>query len=418
MTALGKQKRCATILLRYNGVVTRMKLKIGSPVSGSNFFPRPDVTLRLHKALERDHVSFLAPRRTGKTSVLIHLEESASPDHPHFRINLETCTTPSEMMAALMSSLAEEKPRWAQVLGKVKDSALSALNNIDSVSIAGNKVTFAKGADWKKPAEIFLNQLVSHKGPVTFLLDEFPILVEAVAKQDRDDCESMLRWFREWRQRTTDSQIRFLVTGSIGLGNVVRRHGFADTVNDFDTIDLPPLVGDEPLELIAALADGEGIPLTREHGRQIIELTGNAYPYFLQIFVAEIGDFLMSKQGLLVTPELLEKIYRDRIVAGPKNQYLPHMWDRLEIVLSSNEVRIAKAILRGLAQQQDGLSGEQIAEAGRVSSPDSSPIESSTLHYVLEVLKHDGYILQDFNHPYRTRFFSNLLRDYWTRHHV
>ncbi|MCW1924497.1 hypothetical protein OKA05_18165 [Luteolibacter arcticus] len=229
-----------------------MKLKIGSPVSGDNFFPRPDVTARLRRALERDHISFLAPRRTGKTSVLIHLEDTAPEDHPHFRINLETCTSPSEMMAALMSALSEEKPRWRQALGKVKDSALSAIRGIETVSIAGNEIRLAKGSDWKKPAEAFLKQLTQHDGRITFLLDEFPILVDAAAKQDRDDCEAMLRWFREWRQRTADSGIRFLVTGSIGLANVVRRHNFADTVNDFDSLDLPPLTETDALKLIAA----------------------------------------------------------------------------------------------------------------------------------------------------------------------
>ena len=75
-----------------------MKLKIGSPVSGSNFYPRREVINRLRDALERDHVSFLAPRRTGKTSVLIHLVETADADHPHLRINLETCTRPDHAL--------------------------------------------------------------------------------------------------------------------------------------------------------------------------------------------------------------------------------------------------------------------------------------------------------------------------------
>jgi hypothetical protein len=133
----------------------------------------------------------------------------------------------------------------------------------------------------------------------------------------------MLRWFREWRQRTADSGIRFLVTGSIGLGNMVRRHNFADTVNDFDTIDLPPLNRSAALDLIAGLAEGEKIPLDEKHGREIIKLTGNAYPYLLQIFVAEIGDHLAFQPKAELTSKSLREIYQTRIVAGPKNQYPP-----------------------------------------------------------------------------------------------
>ena len=83
-----------------------MKLKIGSPVSGDNFYPRKGVIRNLRRALDRDHVSFLAPRRTGKTSVLIHLEETAPQDHPHLRVNLEKCTQPGEMIAALLLPFA------------------------------------------------------------------------------------------------------------------------------------------------------------------------------------------------------------------------------------------------------------------------------------------------------------------------
>ncbi len=407
---------CATILLSKRRSI--MKLKLGSPVSGENFYPRPEVTSRLLRALDRDHVSFLAPRRTGKTSVLIHLEETAPEDHPHLRINLETCTSPSEMMAALMSALSEEKPRWHQTLGKLKESTLSAIRLIDTVSIAGNEIRLAKGGDWKKPAEAFLKQLTRHAGRITFLLDEFPILVDTAAKQDRDDCEAMLRWFREWRQRTADSGIRFLVTGSIGLRNVVRRHNLADTVNDFDTNDLPPLSQSDALDLIAALAQGENIPLDEKHAKQIIQLTGNAYPYFLQIFVAEIGDHLASHSEAELTPKTLQDIYQTRIVAGPKNQYLPHMWDRLDTVLKPDETKIAKAILRAVAKQSEGFSSEQITEAARASVPDSCNLDSSTLQYVIDVLKHDGYLLQDTVAPHRTRFFSHLLRDYWTRRHA
>jgi hypothetical protein len=280
-------------MLHYSPVVTFpipiMKLKIGSPVSGANFFPRPDVIFRLRKALARDHVSFLAPRRTGKTSVLIHLEEIAPDDHPHFRINLETCTNPTEMMAALLNALNTDQPRWRNSVGKVREKTIDALSIIDSVTVAGTVagtgIGLKKGTkDWKRPAEALLNQLLKHDGPITFLLDEFPILVDAAANEDRAECEAMLRWFREWRQRTAETNIRFLVTGSIGLTNVVRRHGFADTVNDFDSVDLPPLSQVEAIDFITTLATGSGLTLTDD-------LQDSAPPHRTRFFSNLLHDY-------------------------------------------------------------------------------------------------------------------------------
>ena len=292
---------------------------------------------------------------------------------------------------------------------------------IESISLAGTKVSFKKDSkDWQKPADALFEQLLKCDGPITFLLDEFPILVDAVAKSDREECEAMLRWFRELRQRTSDSQIRFLVTGSIGLANVVRRHGFSDTVNDFDSVELPPLSSDDGQQFILTLAEGAGLTLNEEHARQMLALVGNAYPYFLQIFLAEIDDACPPKEGekRAITSDLITSIYRERIITGPRNKYLPHMWERLERSMPLDEVMIARAILRAIAKQDGGLAREQLAAAAREALPEESGLDDDALQQVLEVLKHDAYLLQNSDSPYRFSFFSNLLHDYWKRRHA
>ena len=46
------------------------ELRIGSPATGGNYYPRPARIKELLRALERDDVAFLGPRRTGETSCL------------------------------------------------------------------------------------------------------------------------------------------------------------------------------------------------------------------------------------------------------------------------------------------------------------------------------------------------------------
>lgn len=393
-----------------------MKLKIGSPVSGDNFYPRSGVVNQLQKALSRDNVSFLAPRRTGKTSILIHLEDCADDSHPHFRINLETCTTPAEMISALIRPLHELNPRWKKVLGKASGGIAKGLKKIESVKIGPLGLSIAQGQDaWQRPAELFLDQLLSYGGPITFLLDEFPILVNAAAQSDRDGCEAMLRWFREWRQRTVDSEIRFLVTGSIGLESVVRKYGFADTVNDFDEVDLPPLSREEGIEFIQQLADGTGLPLDMECIEKMLGHIGNAWPYFLQIYLAELDDARTADS--VIDSAFLDRIYLEKVVGGSRNKYLPHMWTRLDKAFSSEEAKMARAILHGVAKSSTGLNNDQLEEAAYAALPQSTPLNETTFSFVLNALKHDGYLFQEIQEPFRTGFFSNLLHDYWVKHH-
>ena len=49
---------------------------VGKPVTGENFFGRTGEVERLARMVESEHVLVLAPRRVGKTSLLLELQRS------------------------------------------------------------------------------------------------------------------------------------------------------------------------------------------------------------------------------------------------------------------------------------------------------------------------------------------------------
>ncbi len=57
-----------------------IKKAIGRPVRGENFFNREKEIKRLWNCLDTDNLLLLAPRRVGKTSLMLHLEDTA---HEH-----------------------------------------------------------------------------------------------------------------------------------------------------------------------------------------------------------------------------------------------------------------------------------------------------------------------------------------------
>ena len=65
-----------------------MELRIGSPVTGGNFYRRPTLIAKLLRALRRGNVAFLGPRRTGKTSCLEEIKANPS-DFLPILLNLE-----------------------------------------------------------------------------------------------------------------------------------------------------------------------------------------------------------------------------------------------------------------------------------------------------------------------------------------
>lgn len=65
-----------------------MELRMGSPVTGGNFYRRPTLIAKLLRALRRGNVAFLGPRRTGKTSCLEEIKANPS-DFLPILLNLE-----------------------------------------------------------------------------------------------------------------------------------------------------------------------------------------------------------------------------------------------------------------------------------------------------------------------------------------
>src|SRR5258707_723844 len=66
-----------------------MKLRIGPPVTGEDFYPRPQLIQTLTRALRGGHVAFLGPRRTGKTSCLKSLVANPPANYVPLLLNLE-----------------------------------------------------------------------------------------------------------------------------------------------------------------------------------------------------------------------------------------------------------------------------------------------------------------------------------------
>ena len=367
-----------------------MQIKIGAPATGSDFFPRDNIVTNLLNALRIEHVLFLAPRRTGKTSVVLHLKEIA-PARCVF-INLEKYNHPRLWIKAMVKALRGiQDNTWLQNLKAMGDF----LERLDS------EVVNLREEDWNDAADRLMEGLGHLRKPVWFLLDEFPTMVDLIArKHGADEADAAVRWLRGCLQENTDSPVRFLLTGSIGLDNVLRRHHIRGPGNDLRRVELAPLSNDEALELALTLARDNHIPLNKTLALEYLQRLGPAvWPFFIQLFVAELQDAAASPSE----PVDLEQIYH-RVAIGKRNQYADNMWTRLAEIFEKPLAATARTVLKLVAAKDVGVSREELRS--RVPQ-----LEDDDYQYVLEVLDHDGYLTEaeDGN----IRFFSHLLRDYW-----
>ncbi|MEY2877759.1 MAG: hypothetical protein RLZZ15_139 [Verrucomicrobiota bacterium] len=396
-----------------------MDIKIGPPVSAGNFYPRPELISRMLRTLEHAHVVFLGPRRTGKTSCLRHVLGTPPTGYVPILIDLEPFDSVEAWLGAMVSQLRVELEKPGPKAPWILQKGANFLRRIEGLTIAGQGIKLAqaveKSAPWRARADEFLGLLKETNAPVLFLLDEFPVFLNHLArKSSKEEVEALLNWFRAARQDLVNHAPRFLVTGSIGLKGVVRRLGLAPTINDFDTLEIPPLAEAEALDFLKTLARDNGVPLTVAGARRILRLLGGLWPILLQLFVSEIREAHFKKAP---TKAELDRIYRDCLVGGPRNEYCAGMFTRLKDVFSVSECRLAQEILKALCRTDAAFSRDDFESihARLVPLPEQRALHADELDYVLDALKHDGYLRQESDGAQGTRFASNILRDFWRR---
>jgi len=324
------------------------------------------------------------------------------------------------MLEGLRESIGDRKktPAWLSSSAK---AAKTILSQIEEVQVLGQGIKLRRGEPgaelWRPMADKLVSLLQSTGLPVIFLLDEFPWFLGHVArKHTSEEVEAVLNWFRGARQDLAPQKARFLLTGSIGLEGLLRRLGLSPSANDLDTIEIPPLEEDEALGFLQALADGERLSLPEDSCRRILERLGCNWPILLSLFVSEIQE---AGHGTGTSPARIDDIYENQIVRGSRNKYCQEMFTRIgkADVFSVAEQSIAQELLRHLSAKESVGKDEIDAIHAKIISPDETRATlAGEMAYVIDTLRHDGYILRRRDGRYR--FASNVLRDYWLHRSV
>ena len=402
------------------------KLKIGAPATGDHFFPRTSLRQRLLRALSRDHVAFLGPRRTGKTSILLDLRNNPPAGISPVFLDLQGLrSVPAWLNLMLLETktLLETQPEKLPWLKNLRKGSIGLLKRVEQITVAGTGIKLSPGQpaveSWEPVANEFLALLHDHELPIYFLLDEFPwFLGHVAAHHTAAEVDAILNWFRKARLALSDLPARFLVTGSIGLTGLLRRLGLSPAANDFDTIDIDPLDEADARRFLEERAAGEGLALTAAAGHRILTRLGVGWPLLLATFLSEIQEHFPDRSP---TVKEIDRLYDDQLVRGNRNKYCQEMFSRLTKpeMFSPGERRLALEILRDLCRSEDGFGRAEFDALHARLVPDDThrALLASELDFVLETLRHDGYLVRrkdaDLARDGRHHFASHILRDYW-----
>ena len=159
----------------------------------------------------------------------------------------------------------------ANRFGEIRD-------NVEEVGVSELKVRFRAGMDagnWQREGDRFFEALATNERPVVLAIDELSILVNRLLKghdfrvtpERRAATDRFMSWLRRNCQAHS-GQVCLIISGSVGLGPILRQAGLSAQANVFVPLDLPPWSREVSMECLAALARGQGISLSEGGARR------------------------------------------------------------------------------------------------------------------------------------------------------
>ncbi len=376
--------------------------RVGPPVTGEDFYGRTHELARAHNYLDSNHsLALSAPRRIGKSSFAKRLiEEKRASGWNCVYIDLEGVRSRDEFLRILIDEF-DRSGIWAEaasVAGGFISRIIEGVKGIGPV-----KFDFSR-PDTSENLYASLSEVIDHTKDSLIVIDELTLFLNILDRGDNlhREAEFFLNWFRSLRQ-VTDSRIRWIFCGSVGLHNFTRIRNLSMTINDLVTFDFDALSEEEATGLLIALSDAERVPLSEEMIRFLLDRIEWHIPYFIQLMFTHIKNFPGAATG--ITGQMIDAAFSK----VTRSEDFSTWSERLTEYNGQEDG--ARLLLKELCKADQGLTREQLL-AIYVGYTNSSLIKADNeVSTILNMIEHDGYVMRVDGGV--RRFRSPLLKKWW-----
>jgi uncharacterized protein len=390
---------------------------VGQIPEPEELYGREDFIGNLWRMLEANNVLLLAPRRFGKSGVMRHVLLHPRSGYLPLSFELEDVDSPEEFVWRVTKELLSHDKIRAFLGGVRKLPAFFvdwAKNTFDEAGFEGTKVKFKEAIreDWREAAKRLLLELEKADDTIIFLFDELPAMLDRIIEsQGEDAAREFLAWFRTVRlaQKDVLRRHRFIVAGSVGIDQILKRLGATDKLVDFTRFMVEPLDADSAGELAQSLATTFELDWKPELSAKLFELIGAPVPYFIHVFFSQLGQLRQSERTTLAAADL-DRIYAERLLGPTCRNYFAHYSTRLKRYGGAGQ-KAAQALLRSVAGR------------GRISRPALFDVyrkahgrgaSEQGFDDIMADLEYDWYLRLD---PDTNEFYFRLkvMQDWWRR---
>jgi hypothetical protein len=383
-----------------------MKANPGGQIDLKSVIGRDQLIENIWDMVQQQSLVITAERRIGKTTVMKKMAAEPQVGWLPVYQDLETCHSAAEFAM----SVYRQVHQFLNVKGKLARRSKELLGSLGGTELGGIfKLPEKAVTPWKEVLTKAIEDLMQENDAGTkllFLWDEVPFMLMNI--RDHESAQTAmqvldhLRWLRQ-----THSDLRMIITGSIGLHHVLsslKEKNYANApVNDMAAVDVPPLTAEHAAQLAGQLILGECLE-TPDPAAAAAAIANEAdcFAFYIQHIVRGL-----KLQGRSATPDNASQVVMGQMLDVNDPWELIHYRERIATYYPNHEKEVL-LVLDELAVAKDTASvNELLAMLKGASQFD----DRERLVKLLSLMERDHYLTRNAAGSYHFRF--PLIRRWW-----
>lgn len=344
-----------------------------------------------------------APRRLGKSWLMKNLlrKEAADKGWQTVYCDLQSANSYEKAVLTLIDDLQKH--------GNTGESLLSIAKAKFKGILKGEPASFKELLSHTDP-ENLLDAILSHlnqdsqEKPTLLLLDEVTICASNIMKLSPDECYQLLNSLRRFRDAYPN--IRWMLTGSIGLDHFAKHHQVSGAFNNLHPFLIEPFSPDIATDFVNNFSQQEvpaSFTLDSKTHQYLQNRLGWLSPYYLEKLCLKIIPLTTGKT-LIANCNAID-LACHQLLQYPHNQAFSGWPEHLERNIPDEIRPSCKAILNKLSEHETGESRDSLRAQ---LEPEHTPEQ---VREALTILSNDGFIKKQASGKYS--FVMQLLANYW-----
>lgn len=377
---------------------------IGNTATGEYYYPRPQIEADIWEETRKgNHVLLAAPRRVGKSSVMLAMQKNCPQDTRCIFKNIQGVQSEAEFYRQFFELIIQCLNKFEK--GKNWLDHFFQGITIEEIMLDGVKFGEKKPTDYAEEINNILPKIGQQSIRIVLLLDELPEVLNNLYKKKRhDEASGILDRLRQWRQNPDIRQhFSLVLAGSVGIHHIVKSiEGRTADINDFGIVPFEALTRTEAADYIAWATKGSTLQYDAVLTDHLLSKINYFIPYFINLMLDEINKAARKINDPALTPREIEAAF-DRVVKN--SDHFKEWKNRLFDYFSAEDAGFLNNTLIYIAHR-DAINLRQLYDLAMKHGKKDTYME------LVQGLEHDGYITEQGD---RFVFISPFLQAFWKR---